>query len=135
MKYAPTNNEMTQLSEMCEDERFTYCLTRMVEAEEIWGLAENEGWILKGNNNLTALPIWPYKSMAEANKINEWQNAEPQAISLEYFVYTVSQMLMDNDISVEIFPTENAPGKIMQAKHFFKVLENLMEAGEYFMEG
>ena len=135
MKYAPTDKELAFFNEMSEEERFSYCLTRIAEAEEVWGLAESKGWVIAEKDDQSALPIWPYKDVAMMCKGEQWKNAEPQAISLEHFVYKVSQMLIENEIAVEVFPTANNPGHVMEAKAFFKILENLMESGEYFMEG
>lgn len=135
MKYAPTNKELDLLSQMSEEERLTYCLTRIAESEEVWGLAESQGWVINDNSQQSALPIWPYKAMANLCINEDRINAEAQAISLEHFVYNVSQQLIENSIAVEVFPTIESPGHIMEAKAFFKVLENIMESGEYFMEG
>jgi len=135
MKYAPTESELNTFSTMSEDERFLYCLTRIVEAEEVWGLAEDQGWIMSEINDQSVLPIWPYKSIASISKRSAWETTEPQAISLEYFVYQTSQLLIDNQIGVEVAPTLDQPGRIVEPKEFFNTLENLMESGEYFMEG
>jgi len=135
MKYAPSESELKQLSNMSDEERFNYCLAHMAETEEVWGLAEPQGWVIGEKDAQSTLPIWPYKEFAVQCKSAQWAAAEPQAISLEQFVYKVSQMLIENQMMMEVFPTITAAGKIMEPKAFFKILENIMESGEYFMEG
>ena len=133
MRYTPASSEFETYQQMSAADRLHYCLTRIAEAEEVWGLAEPQGWVINEVGEKAALPIWPYKVFAEECMAKKWPNAEPQAISLEHFVYKVSQMLIENDIMVESFSTPEAPGETMEAKAFFKILENLMESGEYFM--
>ena len=135
MRYAPTESELGSFPSMSEDDRLMYCLTRIVEAEEVWGLAENQGWVISENNKQSSLPIWPYKIFAASCQLGDWKEAEPQAISLEHFVYKVSQQLIENKLMVEIGPTTEKSGRLMEAKAFFSALENLMESGDYFMEG
>jgi len=135
MQYSATENEIKLFTSMPDDERFRYCLSRMTESEEIWGLAEHQGWVISDINDQATLPIWPYKDLAELYKQDEWKNAEPQSVSLEHFVYKTSQLLIKNDIMIQTFPTVENPGKVIPAKEFFEILENLMESGEYYMEG
>ena len=135
MKYSPTKSELETFTDISSDERLSYCLTRICESEEVWGLAEPQGWVISEADEAVSLPIWPYREFAQMCIKDEWQNAEPQAISLEHFVYKVSQMLIENDMMVEVFTTPQSPGQRLEAKAFFKILENMMESGEYFMEG
>jgi len=135
MKYSPSNSELENYLKLSKEERFNYCLVRITEAEEVWGLAEPQGWIINEVEEQATLPIWPYQQFAVNSARKPWQDASPQAISLEHFVYKVSQLLIDNGILVEIFPTATQPGHVIEAKAFFNILENMMESGEYFMEG
>jgi len=135
MQFSTTPLEMQSLSNMTGDDRLNYCLSRFVETEEIWGLAETQGWIIHDTESVSTLPIWPYKDLATACAKDDWKLAKPQSISLEHFIYKVSEQLIENEIQLEVLPTDLAPGKIIPARSFFKMLENMMESGEYFMEG
>lgn len=135
MRYAPSQGELNSFQTMSKQDRLIYCLTRIVEAEEVWGLAEDQGWVMSETKGQSTLPIWPYKIFATISQKGKWQYTEPQAISLEHFLYKVSQQLIDNHIMIELAPTTDAEGYCVEAKAFFSALENLMESGEYFMEG
>ena len=135
MKYAPTDSELVEFSTMPKEERYIYTLTRIVESEEVWGLTESRGWVLSDENEQSSLPIWPYKAFALPDINDDWKNAQPAALSLEHFIFNTSQLLIDNNIMVNVASTLHQPGLLVEAKEFFTTLENLLESGEYFMEG
>ena len=86
MQYTPTSEELEDSKQFTAAERMQYCMSRIVEGEEVWGLAEEEGWIINEVDQQDTLPIWPYKAFAWQCIPAKWPNAETQAVSLEHFV-------------------------------------------------
>ena len=57
------------------------------------------------------------------------------AVSLEHFLYQVVGKLKAADMPIEVFPTKNAAGEIISAENMYDLLEGMIDAGEYYMEG
>jgi hypothetical protein len=57
------------------------------------------------------------------------------SVSLEHFLYHVVGRLKTADMPIEVFPTKESAGEIISAHTFYDMLEGMMDAGEYYMEG
>lgn len=135
MRYVVTTDELTQVESYGPQDRLQYCLNRIIEAEEVWGLSNQSGWVMKEIDNQIFLPIWPYEQMATGCAINEWQAYRADAISLDYFVYKLLPVMMKQDINAEILPSAVKPGERLAAGELAAILDGMMESGEYYMEG
>ena len=91
--------------------------------------------MLKEIGDQWVLPVWPYERFAEACAETGCDDNVSDAISLEQFVYHVLPTMIQQDICVEVLPTETKPGKLITAQDLFRVFEGMMESGEYFLEG
>ena len=135
MRYKPSLNEFHEITNATAEERLQYFLTRTIESEEIWGIGDHKNWLLKEVDGQRLLSVWPYESYAEACIVPDSEDTAYDAISLEQFVYHVLRSMMDQDIQVEVLPTQTQQGKILPAQDLFNLFEGLMESGEYFLEG
>lgn len=134
MQFTPSANELTALHAMPADERLLYFLHRTLEAEEVWGLTNASGWVIREEDDTTYLPVWPYKSLAAACAEGDWQDLDPEAMSVEHFLHKVMPMLVEQDISLDIIPTESQQGVQITAAKLLEMYESLLEAGQYFIE-
>ena len=135
MKYHPSSKELLELGTCSANERMHYFLTRTTESEEIWGLGNSSGWIMKDENMQAILPVWPYEVLARDCAVNEWQYHVAEAVSLEQFVYKVLPKMIAQDIKVELLPTSTQAGIVLDAAELATLFEGMMESGEYYMEG
>jgi len=135
MRYTPLDTEVAMLDDMTRAERMHYAITRMVEAEEVWSLGNDDGWAIQERDDLALIPLWPYRLFAEEHGVPDSVGLETQATSLENFVYNVLDMCKDGDIWLEVFPMRGAPGLVMEAAELFQLLKGMLDTGEYFIEG
>ena len=135
MRFTPSNHEITAINSMSDREILEYFITRVAEVEEVWGLGNENGWVMREKDGTTSLPVWPYKKFAMDSAIDEWEDQVCSAISLEHFVFKVLGMLTDNDIFVEIMPKGSGEGQRIEAGNLFTLFESVIESGEYFLEG
>ena len=135
MHTAPTIAESSFLENASAEERLEYFLTRSMECEEVWGLHNESGWVLKEDNDSTILAIWNYEIMADACAQGEWSGYRPDAISLEHFIYNTLPQLEQLDILVEILPFPHKTGLLIEAKDLFEIFERKLDTVEYFIEG
>lgn len=135
MKYLPSETELKELESCDPKEQLDFFLTRVIESEELWGLGNTSGWVMKEINEQTILPVWPYEIFAANCATSEWQDYTATAVSLEHFVYKLLPIMSKQNIKVEIFPSKSLPGSLMKATELASLFEGMMESGEYYMEG
>lgn len=135
MRYSPSDSEVAAFESMPDNERLEYFLSRVAEAEEVWGLGNASGWVMRESDGVTSLPVWPYRQFAMACAVDDWEAQAGNAVSLEHFIFNVLQMMKDADIQVEIMPAVARRGVLLDPQYLFKLFESLIESGEYFLEG
>lgn len=135
MKYQPSETELQELELYDPKEQLHFFLSRVIESEELWGLGNASGWVMKEINEQSILPVWPYEIFAENCAAMEWQDYTATAVSLEHFVYKLLPIMNKQNIKVEVFPSKSHPGSLVKATELASLFEGMMESGEYYMEG
>lgn len=135
MHHAPTPGETKFLAEVSSEEKLDYFLTRAMECEEVWGLHNASGWIMRDHGETTFLPLWNYAVMAEGCAIADLSDYTADSISLEHFVYGILPQLQDMDVGVELLATPERQGILLKADALFEILERKLDAETYFPEG
>jgi len=135
MQFKPTQNELDTFSKMKAAERMQYFLSRTIEAEEVWGINDYAGWVLRDIGDNVVLQVWPYKQLCSDYIISQSESYMPGAVSIEHFVDNLLQIMMEQDIDIDIFPTKEANGIRIKAAELYEILNNMLESGEYYMEG
>jgi hypothetical protein len=133
MQHAPTELERKYISTMSDAQRLEYFLTRTMESEEVWGLVDNEGWLLQENNGRTILPIWPYRQFVE--DCIDSDSVRAGSVSLEHFVDNILHSLVAGDIDLEIWPAPEHKGEVVSAEVLLEMFTSLFESSEYRLEG
>lgn len=135
MRYTPTDTELNMLQTASLDERFMYAITRMVECEEVWSLGDEDGWTVHELDGSNVIPIWPYQALAENYAVNNKADLLPQSTSLEQFIYSLLEQCTAAEIELDILPSNSYPGKRLTAAALYDVLHNMLDTGQYFLEG
>ncbi|GAB1257741.1 hypothetical protein NBRC116494_22430 [Aurantivibrio plasticivorans] len=139
MRYSPYENEYKTAAMMSEAAKLEYFLTRVFEAEEIWGLDDGCEWVTIDHGDDNIMPIWPYEKFAQ--DFSDAHNAEKAntqlgitAESLEDFLYNTLSELIDCDITLSIMPDAQSPGCLISPHRLYEILEGMIDAGEYKLD-
>jgi len=135
MRFSPTLEENQQLLGLDATERFQYALPRLCECEEVWGLGDSSGWLIRDVDDRALISIWPYRSMALECASGEFEDSNPICVSLEHFLYTLLGQCRDNEIDLEVCPAPGQVGHRIAADALYELLEGMVEAESYFVEG
>jgi len=135
MQFSPTDNELTETASMTKSELLQYFVSRTAEVEEVWGLSDKSGWVLREDDGVVSLPVWPYQKYSLACATENWVNQVPDAVSLEHFIFKILKKLMNEGIMVEIMPNEHGSGQLIDPNVLFVLFESVIESGEYYLEG
>jgi len=135
MHHAPTAGESKFLAEASAEEKLDYFLSRAMECEDIWGLKNVSGWILRDHGETTYLPVWNYDVLAEACAIDDLSDYAADAMSLEHFVFGILPQLKEMDAGVELLATPERKGILLKAEVLFEILERKIDSESYAPEG
>jgi len=131
MRYEPHTDEIAVIPSMSDDDLLEYFLYRIFETDEVWSLKDGPNWITREVDGCETQPVWPYKWFAEQAASGEWADLPAVANSIDYFVYTILQRLVQQQISVEIMPRANGRGCLISPRRLFGMLENMMESRDF----
>lgn len=135
MRYAPYPSEYLAVPTMTDGELLDYFLMRSVETEEVWGLQDSSGWLLREYKGQLNFPVWPYKRFASEAATTLWPNCIPTAVSLEHFVFENLPQWIDDDIGIDIMPRAAQPGCLITPHRLLDIIEGILDAGEYRLDG
>ena len=135
MQFAPNANEYEAIESMSDFTLLEYFITRVAEVEEVWGLGNDSGWVMRETGNITSLPVWPYRQLAIDSAVDEWETQVANAVSMEHFISKVLKMLIDANIKVEIMPTSKRHGQLIDPQEILQLFEGVIESGEYYIDG
>jgi len=84
--------------------RYEYFIKRIVDFEEVWSLADTEGFALtKDDNGRLLAPFWPAQEYAEYCAIGEWKEYKPEKIEFDEFMSEWLPGLKNDNIGISIF--------------------------------
>jgi len=135
MRFSPSSEEQTALQTLSLEVRFHYAISRFCECEEVWGLGDDSGWLIRDVDDKAVITIWPYRQMAEECVQGEWSDSEPVSVSLEHFLYQLLKQCQENEITMEVCPVPGKTGFMLSAAQLHEVLDNIVETDTYFIEG
>jgi hypothetical protein len=135
MRYSPYEHEYEAVINMTESELLEYFLTRVFETEEVWGLDDGTEWIMREQSAQACMPVWPYKKFASESAVGHWRDFHPQAESLENFLQNTVAMLVEENAMLEVMPRQLAGGCLISPLQLKSILDGMIEAGTYTMDG
>lgn len=113
-------------------ERYGYFIQLAVDTEEVWGLKNEEGWMLAGDGSeedRDAFPVWPHPDFATACAFGDWQGAVAEPIGLDELVEDLLPILEEDGLSVAVFPTPDGDSAVVAPVVFRGDLEAELELG------
>jgi hypothetical protein len=110
-------------------ERYSYFIQLAVDSAEIWGLKNDEGWVLAGDDERDALPLWPHADFAAACALGDWETAVPQPIALDELLADLIPILQEDSISVAVFPGPDGDSAVVEPEDLRRDVEAEIELG------
>lgn len=112
MTYKINQQQFEEVLALPAKERYGHFVKRVADSEEAWGLRNEDGWSLAGDEDQAAFPLWSSKIYAEACATGEWVGALPEVISLDGLNELLEKLESDG-IMVAVFPTPQGKGVIV----------------------
>jgi hypothetical protein len=97
------------MNERSNPERYAYLLSTVVKQQEIWLLKARDGFyaMFEDGAKQSYLPVWPDKEYAQGYATGDWEEYEPEAMSLKEFLEWLPE-LKEDEIKIGAFPNSNS---------------------------
>lgn len=129
MSWELADGEKEMVLALSARERYGYFIQLAVDSGEIWGLKNDEGWVLAGDEERDALPLWPHTDFAAACALGDWATAVPQPIALDELLADLIPILKEDGISVAVFPAADGDSAVVEPEDLRRDLEAEIELG------
>jgi hypothetical protein len=111
--------------------RYASFLQLAADWEEAWGLKDDNGWIVRGSDSEEeAFPLWPHAAFARLCIGGAWEGTTPERISLDELLDELLPLLEEDAIAVEVFPTPEDRGTVVDPGELLRDLRRELELGE-----
>lgn len=111
-----TKNKIDEILARKPESRYKYFIRTVAELEEVWGMADDEGWMMLEDDldNTDVLPVFPHREFAELfyeqGEFGEAYKVEP--LDLYEFMEWLEDMA-EQKIKVGVFPTPDFECAVM----------------------
>ena len=113
-----TQSDIDKIFKKPGEKRYEYFLKKAVEAEEVFGLADEEGWALLGDDSdADILPIFPAAAFAEAFRhAAEFDEYQVEVLDINELMAWLEDMEKDA-LLIAVFPNPDLNGAVVEPKH------------------
>jgi Protein of unknown function (DUF2750) len=118
-----SKDDIEKLFKKPGEKRYDYFIKKVAETEEVFGLMDDEGWALLGDDDdEDILPVFPAAEFAEAFRTAaDYEEYRVEAIDVTEFVEWLGDMDEDN-LLVAVFPNPEFNGAVVEPEHLKKDL-------------
>jgi hypothetical protein len=130
MTWELTDEERQLALALPPKERYRYFVQIVADEGEIWGLRNDEGWVLGSDPERgDILPLWPHSTFAEACARGTWDDAKPAEIPLDELIEDLLPLLQEDRITVAAFPTPEGNSVLVPPEELDRDLREELELG------
>lgn len=104
--------KIKQVLQLDDALRAVYFVKEAVAQNELWILTDEHGCVMLNTEEEDCVPVWPNKEFAQAWATEEWQECQPEAISLNKWFSRWTQGLTDDDLAIVVFPSQDEQGLV-----------------------
>ncbi|HBL25318.1 MAG TPA: hypothetical protein DD490_00610 [Acidobacteria bacterium] len=112
-------------------ERYSYFIQIAIDEEAVWGLRNEEGWVLGSDPEKgDILPLWPHPAYAEACARGTWDDASPAEVPLDDLLDELLPLLDEDHITVAAFPIPEGDSLLISPGRLDRDLRAEIELGQ-----
>lgn len=131
MPYKINAREIEAVQALSPAQRYGHFVRRVADWEEVWSLANGDGWVLMADDEGHELiPVWPHPHYAEALAIGDWAGHQPKPIPLADFLEKWLPGMARDGRRLAVFATREGKGIIVNPLRFKSDLEEACEQYE-----
>ncbi|SBS33024.1 hypothetical protein MSP8887_01844 [Marinomonas spartinae] len=118
-----TMDERVQLLIAADSERLAYFIEQAKQTQTVWSLSNEEGFVMVETDDGDCVMVWPDAEFASQWAVEDWDDCEPIAIELSTFTGQWLPSLMQDNITIAVFPNIEDEGKLSTAEELKALFE------------
>jgi len=124
MSYSLSAEQLVEVSKLSPEDRLDYCLAKLVEHKELYGLYGDNGWLLLQAENDACLPVWPHEEFAKGWVGQDFPDCQPKLIPLSDWVERWLPGMQQDGNLILVFPVgEEEEGIVLTSEEFVECLQ------------
>jgi len=124
MVQALSAQEIATILTYDDSQRAGYFIKEVIANNTLWILKDEHGCVMLNTEEEDCVPVWPNEEFAQAWATDEWKNCHAEAISVNKWFSRWSHGLMDDELAVVVFPSQQEQGLVFYPDE----LENELKA-------
>tara|TARA_R110000787_G_scaffold182726_1_gene294794 strand:- start:88996 stop:89379 length:384 start_codon:yes stop_codon:yes gene_type:complete len=104
--------KVKQILQMDDAQRAVYFVNETVTQNQLWILTDEHGCVMLNTEEEDCVPVWPNEEFAQAWVTDQWQNCQPEAISLNKWFSRWTHGLADDELAIVVFPSQDEQGLV-----------------------
>ena len=110
--------EIARLFKKPGEKRYEYFVKKVADTEEVYGLADEEGWALLGDEGEDIIPLFPHAEFAEQFRVeNEFEEYGIGVVDVNELMEWLDEM-EEEGMQVAVFPNLEMSGAVIHpARH------------------
>nr|WP_086937424.1 DUF2750 domain-containing protein [Thaumasiovibrio occultus] len=104
---------IAQISQYDAEKRYQFLLKHVVQQQEIWILTDEHGCVMLNTEDEDCVPVWPAEEFAKQWATDDWAHCQPLAISMKDWRQRWVPGLLDDELSVVVFPLGEEAGLVI----------------------
>ncbi len=113
-----TTELINSIEKYDEKKRFAYLLREVVKNKEIWVLVDEHGCMMLNTEDEDCVPVWPNKEFAQNWITDDWKECKAEAISLNKWQSRWTTGLLEDELSIVVFPNQQEEGIVLFPDEF-----------------
>jgi hypothetical protein len=118
MPYALHEKHFANVIALPSNERLRYFLGRVSDWEQLWGMRNDEGWLVPVTpDGIEYFPVWPHPDFAQKTTDLRFPGHRTDEICLHNFMECWLPTLQNDDVKVAAFPNLECTFWVIDAGH------------------
>lgn len=122
--------QIDTISRYDSEQRLKYLLKEVCKNREIWILTDDIGCVMLNSEDEDCVPVWPNEAFARAWATGEWQDCQAEAIPLNQWHSRWTPGLIEDELSVAVFPNQTEEGIVLYPDELDFELKNQAKKGQ-----
>lgn len=121
-----TSIQIDAINRMSTDQRYDYFLRKVIEQQQLWGLASAEGWLILPQEGEEQLPVWPHSELAAQWAVGEFADCKPKSITLDEWLTKWLPGMDEDGLLVAVCPNMEGDALVLAAEELLEDIQGDM---------
>lgn len=121
---------LTKILTLDANQRCNYTLKEIAANKQVWILTDEHGCVMLNTEDDDCIPVWSAEELALLWATGEWAECKAEMISWNKWLSRWTQGLIDDGLSIVVFPNEHEEGIVLFPDEFEYELQMMLKKGK-----